>query len=83
MMGAYRNDRCGAGTDDRRNKVMGTSMAVATGRFSALARLAVALGFAATLLVGQAVFFDTPQVSAARTIDEELEEMCQFVEGGC
>ena len=62
---------------------MGTNMTGATRRFSALARLAVALGFAATLLVGQAVFFDTPEVSAARTIDEQLEEMCGFLVGGC
>ena len=39
---------------------MGTSTTVATGRFRALARLAVALGFAVTLLVGQAVVFDSP-----------------------
>ena len=39
---------------------MGTSTTVATGRFGRLARLAVALGFAAALLVGQAVVFDSP-----------------------
>ena len=39
---------------------MGTSTTVVTGRFRALARLAVALGFAATLLAGQAVVFDSP-----------------------
>jgi hypothetical protein len=39
---------------------MGTSTTVATGRFGALARLMVALGFAATLLAGQAVVFDSP-----------------------
>ena len=39
---------------------MGTSTNGATGRFGRLARLIVALGFAATVLVGQALFFDSP-----------------------
>jgi hypothetical protein len=66
-MGSSRNDRHGAGSTDRRNEIMGTSTTVATRRFSALARLAVALGFAATLLVGQAVVFDSP-ASARMTL---------------
>jgi len=43
----------------------------------------VTLGFAATLLVGQLAFTDAPQVSAAKTIEEELEELCQFLVEGC
>lgn len=43
---------------------MGTSKTVASGRFAVLARLAVALGFAATLLAGQAVFFDSAASAA-------------------
>jgi hypothetical protein len=42
---------------------MGTSTTVATGRFGALARLAVALGFAATLLVGHAMISDSSAVA--------------------
>jgi hypothetical protein len=71
MMRACRSFRHGAGITDRRNAVMGTSTTVATGRFSALARLAVALGFAATLLVGQAVFFDSP--ASARDCNAECK----------
>ena len=48
---------------------MGTSTTVATGRFGALARLAVALGFAATLLAGQAVIFDSS--ASAHKCDEK------------
>jgi hypothetical protein len=74
-----RNDRCGAGITDRRNEVMGTSTTVGTGRFPALARLAVALGIAVGLLAGQLAFTDAPQVSAAKSpIDaagDDLEEL--------
>ena len=51
---------------------MGTSTTVATGRFRALARLAIALGFAATLLVGQAMVFDSPASAKWQTC-ESLE----------
>jgi hypothetical protein len=44
---------------------MGTSTTGASRRFSALALLAVAIGFAATLLVGQVLFFDS-SASAAK-----------------
>jgi hypothetical protein len=46
---------------------MGTSTTMATGRFGALARLMVALGFAAAVLAGQAVVFDSS--ASAHTCD--------------
>jgi hypothetical protein len=48
---------------------MGTSTTVATGRFPVLARLAVALGFAATLLVGQALVFDSSADAKPKSCD--------------
>jgi hypothetical protein len=77
MMGPSRNDRFGAGTKDRRNEAIGRSTTGATGRFSALARLAVAIGFGATLLVGQAVVFDS---TASAKMDETE---CQQNLDGC
>jgi hypothetical protein len=59
---------------------MGTSTTGATGRFPALARLLVALGFAATLLVGQAVAFDS-SASAKTPLDIEYDKLCEIV--GC
>jgi hypothetical protein len=58
---------------------MGTSTTVATGRFGALARLMVALGFAAAVLAGQAVVFDSP-VAAKDALDDEYEGLCQIVD---
>lgn len=54
---------------------MGTSKTLATGRFGRLARLAVALGFAATLLAGQAVVFDS---SASAAPCRKAPEECLF-----
>ena len=59
---------------------MGTSTTVANGRFRVLARLAIALGFAATLLLGQAVAFDS-SASAKTPLDIEYEKLCEIV--GC
>ena len=55
---------------------------MAVGRLRAVTRLAAALGFAAALLLAQATLAPD-QASAAKSIDEELAELCQMAPDGC
>ena len=53
---------------------MGINKMAATGRTGALARLAVALGVAVGLLLGQLAISDAPQASAQKDVWADIEK---------
>ena len=59
-------------------EITGGTRTMAAKRLGTVARLAAALGFAAALLVGQALAFDSPAAASLDALEAELEILRGF-----